>query len=75
MAPITRSSIRRIIKSKTDLKLANDSTDILINLDYMLFVRDLMFEAEKLADKSGSSEILSTHLRMARVNVLKKYRG
>lgn len=33
----------------------------------MLFLREIMVEAEKLADSNASSEILPTHIRKARI--------
>ncbi|KAH3674346.1 hypothetical protein WICMUC_003372 [Wickerhamomyces mucosus] len=75
MAPITRSQIRKVIKSKTQKKLANDSTDLLIGLNFQLFLKDFAKRAEEISDKTGSSEVQPYHFKQAAEETLKRYRG
>ncbi|ODV73484.1 uncharacterized protein CYBJADRAFT_172897 [Cyberlindnera jadinii NRRL Y-1542] len=75
MAPVTRSQVRKILKQRTGRTIAKDGTDVLISLDYNLFLEELVFESSKLAKKEGSREILPSHLLRVKEKVLKKYRG
>lgn len=75
MAPLKRAAVKRYVQETTGMKMANDSADLLVSLDYQLFMKDLMMEAERLSEIDGSHEILATHIRRARDFVLKKYQG
>lgn len=90
MPPLTRAQVRSQLKSRTNTKLAQDGTDLLVSssngnscskltsqitMNYTLFLKELVLEAEKLARKEGSKEILPSHFLRVKEQVLKKYRG
>lgn len=57
------------------MKLRNDSTDLVVYLNYMRFMSALLAESEKLAVENSSSEILPSHLNRAKTDLLKSFRG
>lgn len=69
-----RSKFKKIIKSKTPLLVRNDSTDILIYLNYMHFYEKLIANAKRCAIRDGSSEILSKHLQEAKQITMKEFK-
>lgn len=77
--PINRTTLRKQLRASLALhskKLsANDSTDLLIMLNYKLFLKDIMKEATQLAIKDGSRQIHGWHLEDAGKLVLRKYHG
>jgi hypothetical protein len=38
-------------------------------------MKELVIEAEKYAVEAASSEILPTHIHLARIKIMKKYKG
>ncbi|GMM34979.1 hypothetical protein DASC09_023040 [Saccharomycopsis crataegensis] len=75
--PLARSRFKKIIKSKLQKQksLKNDSTDLLVYLNYMLFLKTLLNEAQALQSKEDSEELTVVHLNNIRSSVLKRFRG
>ncbi|CDK29462.1 unnamed protein product [Kuraishia capsulata CBS 1993] len=72
---LKRSKVKKILRKKTSMKLRNDSTDLIIYLNYMRFMSAVLAESERLAVENSSSEILPSHLDRAKIDLMKVFRG
>ncbi|KAH3674365.1 hypothetical protein WICPIJ_009572 [Wickerhamomyces pijperi] len=54
---------------------SSKAVDLLAMLNFKLFLKELLQEAELLSQKDGSYKVHSWHLKEASVVVLKKYKG
>ncbi|XP_046845715.1 inner kinetochore subunit wip1-like [Xenia sp. Carnegie-2017] len=70
-----RSRLQKIIKSyQKEIKMTKN-VDILIFLNYMMFLRSLAIEANLNCQESGQKHLTGTHVENALPVVLKKFRG
>ncbi|ORY96360.1 hypothetical protein BCR43DRAFT_491567 [Syncephalastrum racemosum] len=71
---VTRKLKNQLEKLYPDKTLATN-TDIMIYLDYQLFMRSLIEEAERIAENENSRRIDESHVEKAANVVLQKFRG
>ncbi|OCK84596.1 hypothetical protein K432DRAFT_344880 [Lepidopterella palustris CBS 459.81] len=69
-----RSTLKRIIKAHSNKALAKN-TDIMIFLDYTLFLQDLLREASIRSKQSGERGISARSIRRVRDMSLRKFKG
>ncbi|ODV94122.1 hypothetical protein PACTADRAFT_4075 [Pachysolen tannophilus NRRL Y-2460] len=70
-----RTKFKKIIRSKTQMNIKNDSSDLLIYLNYLNFYHRLLEKSKESAIRDGSSEILAKHLNDAKLKVFREFRG
>lgn len=79
MAPINSKSslirFKKVIKKKSEKRIKNDSTDLVLYLNYLHFLRLMLNRANHLSIQDNSSEILPSHLQEAKIEFLKRFRG
>lgn len=79
MAPINSKSslirFKKVIKKKSEKRIKNDSTDLVLYLNYLHFLRLMLNRANQLSIQDNSSEILPSHLQEAKIEFLKRFRG
>ncbi|EFW22441.1 hypothetical protein D8B26_000878 [Coccidioides posadasii str. Silveira] len=69
-----RATVKRIVKAHTRKNLSKNA-DILIFLDYMLFMKELMREASITSKKSGEATISAKSIRRVTEGTLRKFKG
>ncbi|KAF2671602.1 hypothetical protein BT63DRAFT_422143 [Microthyrium microscopicum] len=69
-----RATVKRITKAHTNRPLSKN-VDILIFLDYMLFMQDLVREAQIYSRQRGERGISARAVRRVREGSLRKFRG
>ncbi|EGD96280.1 hypothetical protein TESG_03732 [Trichophyton tonsurans CBS 112818] len=69
-----RATVKRIVKSHTRKALTKNA-DILIFLDYMLFMQELMREASIQGRKRGEKGITARSVRRVTEGALRKFKG
>lgn len=70
-----RSSLKRIIRAHSNRPLSKNA-DILIFLDYLLFMQTLIKEASITAKRSGDRGALNARaIRKVRERCLRKFKG
>ncbi|KAF1814454.1 hypothetical protein P152DRAFT_456708 [Eremomyces bilateralis CBS 781.70] len=69
-----RATLKRIIKAHSNRPLSKN-IDVLIYLDYALFLQDLMREAAIRSRQVGEKGISSRSIRKVRENTLRKFKG
>lgn len=69
-----RSTLKRIIKAHSDRSLSKN-VDIMIFLDYTLFLQDLMREASIRSKQTGERGISARSVRRVRDMSLRKFKG
>ncbi|RDI87737.1 hypothetical protein Vi05172_g2556 [Venturia inaequalis] len=77
MAPTNlypRATLKRITKAHSNRPLSKN-VDILIFLNYMLFLQDLMKEGSISAKQSGEKGVSARRIRKVRERCLQKFRG
>ncbi|KAF2085759.1 hypothetical protein K490DRAFT_67355 [Saccharata proteae CBS 121410] len=77
MAPQTlypRTTVKKIIKAHTNRPLSKN-VDILIYLDYMLFMQELVREASIASKQAGEKEISARSVRRVSAKALAKFKG
>ncbi|KAF1990676.1 hypothetical protein K402DRAFT_369497 [Aulographum hederae CBS 113979] len=76
MAPshYPRGTVKKIVKAHSDRPLTKN-VDVLIWLDYTLFLQDLMREATIKARQSGEKGVSARTIRKVRETSLRKFKG
>ncbi|KAL4952853.1 hypothetical protein BDW69DRAFT_166735 [Aspergillus filifer] len=69
-----RATVKRIVKAHANRSLSKNA-DILIFLDYMLFMQELMREASIRSRKSGEKNISPNAVRKVTEKTLRKFKG
>ncbi|KAL1971676.1 hypothetical protein VTN31DRAFT_2297 [Thermomyces dupontii] len=69
-----RGTVKRIVKAHAGRNVSKNA-DVLIFLDYMLFMQELMREASIQARKSGERHISARSVRKVTESTLRKMRG
>ncbi|KAJ5855908.1 transcriptional regulator family: Histone-like TF [Penicillium soppii] len=69
-----RGTVKRIVKAHSNRSVSKNA-DILIFLDYMLFVQELMREASIRSRKSGEKNISANTVRKVTEKTLRKFQG
>ncbi|KAJ5710668.1 hypothetical protein N7488_004824 [Penicillium malachiteum] len=69
-----RGTVKRIVKAHSN-KSVSKNADILIFLDYMLFMQELMREASIRSRKSGEKNISANSIRKVTEKTLRKFKG
>ncbi|KAJ6010573.1 transcriptional regulator family: Histone-like TF [Penicillium sp. IBT 35674x] len=69
-----RGTVKRIVKAHSN-KSVSKNADILIFLDYMLFMQELMREASIRSLKSGEKNISANSIRKVTEKSLRKFQG
>ncbi|KAL2218297.1 hypothetical protein M432DRAFT_427426 [Thermoascus aurantiacus ATCC 26904] len=69
-----RTTVKRIVKAHSNRSLSKNA-DILIFLDYMLFMQELMREASIESRKAGEKSISAKSVRKVTEGTLRKFRG
>ncbi|KAE8146139.1 hypothetical protein BDV25DRAFT_163076 [Aspergillus avenaceus] len=69
-----RGTVKRIVKAHSNRNVSKNA-DILIFLDYMLFMQELMREATISARKTGEKGISQGSVRKVTERTLRKFRG
>ncbi|KKK24265.1 hypothetical protein ARAM_004409 [Aspergillus rambellii] len=69
-----RATVKRIVKAHANRSLSKNA-DILIFLDYMLFMQELMREASIRSRKSGEKNISPNSVRKVTEKTLRKFQG
>ncbi len=70
-----KSKVKGIVKQNTQRLNIQKNVDILLFLDYMLFLKRLAQAAELKADEKKDTKITSEHVKDVRKEVLKQCRG
>nr|XP_054772598.1 centromere protein W-like [Lytechinus pictus] len=70
-----RSKIRAIIKQTCPNARLGKNTDLLIFLDYMLFLRKLAIRANTEAQENRENALSPLHIQNVSKEVLKEFRG
>ncbi|KAJ5911111.1 transcriptional regulator family: Histone-like TF [Penicillium subrubescens] len=69
-----RGTVKRIVKAHSNRSVSKNA-DILIFLDYMLFMQELMREASIRSRKSGEKNISANSVRKVTEKTLRKFQG
>jgi len=69
-----RATIKRIIKAHSKRNLSKN-VDILIFLDYTLFLQELIREASIAAKRNGEKGISAKRVRKVTEDCLRRYKG
>ncbi|CBF80942.1 uncharacterized protein ANIA_10643 [Aspergillus nidulans FGSC A4] len=69
-----RATVKRIVKAHANRSLSKNA-DILIFLDYMLFMQELMREASIRSHKAGEKSISPNSVRKVTEKTLRKFKG
>ncbi|TKA52774.1 hypothetical protein B0A49_07993 [Cryomyces minteri] len=69
-----RSTVKRIIKAHSDRKLSKN-VDVMIFLDYTLFLQDLIREASIRSKQAGERGVSARTIRKATETSLRKFKG
>ncbi|KAF2146120.1 uncharacterized protein K452DRAFT_263700 [Aplosporella prunicola CBS 121167] len=69
-----RATVKRIVKAHSNRPLSKN-VDIMIFLDYMLFMDDLMRESSIKSKQAGERGISARSIRKVREKSLRKFKG
>ncbi|PGH15486.1 hypothetical protein AJ80_05503 [Polytolypa hystricis UAMH7299] len=69
-----RATVKRIVKAHSRRSISKNA-DILVFLDYMLFLQELMREASISSKKSGEKGISGKSVRKVTETTLRKFKG
>ncbi|KAI9785504.1 MAG: hypothetical protein M1839_009245 [Geoglossum umbratile] len=69
-----RATIKKIVKAHSKRALSKNA-DVLIFLDYVLFLRDLMREASIHAKQAGERGISARNIRKVTEGSLRRFKG
>ncbi|KAL1985529.1 hypothetical protein VTN96DRAFT_7749 [Rasamsonia emersonii] len=69
-----RATVKRIVKAHSGRNVSKNA-DVLIFLDYMLFMQELMREASIRSRKSGEKGISARSIRKVTETTLRKMKG
>ncbi|KAB8228727.1 hypothetical protein BDV23DRAFT_166836 [Aspergillus alliaceus] len=69
-----RGTVKRIIKAQSNRNVSKNA-DILIFLDYMLFMQELMREASIRSRKAGEKSVSPNSIRKVTERTLRKFKG
>ncbi|GAD94498.1 transcriptional regulator family: Histone-like TF [Paecilomyces variotii] len=69
-----RATVKRIVKAHSNRSLSKNA-DILIFLDYMLFMQELMREASIRSRRAGEKGISAKSVRKVTEMTLRKFKG
>ncbi|ORY15464.1 hypothetical protein BCR34DRAFT_558858 [Clohesyomyces aquaticus] len=78
MAPTSlypRNTVKKIVKAHADDRPLSKNVDILIFLNYELFLMELVKEASIASKQSGERGITARSVRKVRENCLRKFKG
>ncbi|ODV61934.1 uncharacterized protein ASCRUDRAFT_75188 [Ascoidea rubescens DSM 1968] len=87
MAPfkkIKRSSFRKALRARAafiseahddKIRFKNDSADLVIYLNYVLFINSIVNEIKLLKEKDNSNDLNLVHLNNIKEKMLKKFKG
>ncbi|XP_072170630.1 centromere protein W-like [Diadema setosum] len=70
-----RSKIRAVIKNRHSQLRLGKNTDILIFLNYMMFLRRLAIKANLAAQENRENAVTPIHIQRVAKEVLKEFRG
>ncbi|KAF8246640.1 hypothetical protein K440DRAFT_630799 [Wilcoxina mikolae CBS 423.85] len=73
-SPYPRTVLKRTIKAHTSLNVSKN-VDILLYLDYVLFMQELMREASIKARQRGSASISPGDVKKVAETTLAKFKG
>ncbi|KAJ1955509.1 hypothetical protein IWQ62_005512 [Dispira parvispora] len=71
----SRSLLRKIIKTHEPQHRLSSNVDVMVYLDYLLFLSELSKEAQIVARGEGQSEVSSRHLQRAADLTLRRFKG
>ncbi|KAA8647492.1 uncharacterized protein ATNIH1004_006185 [Aspergillus tanneri] len=69
-----RGTVKRIVKAHSNRSVSKN-TDILVFLDYMLFMQELMRESSIRSRKAGEKHISPNSVRKVTEKTLRKFKG
>ncbi|KAB8256394.1 hypothetical protein BDV32DRAFT_129156 [Aspergillus pseudonomiae] len=69
-----RGTVKRIVKAQSNRNLSKNA-DILIFLDYMLFMQELVREASIRSRKAGDKNIGPNSIQKVTERTLRKFKG
>ncbi|KAK9472226.1 uncharacterized protein V1510DRAFT_417676 [Dipodascopsis tothii] len=69
-----RATLKKIVKGHQTCKLSKNA-DILIYLDYILFINELVKTANLEAHEAGDKVVRARHLQRVAETTLQKFRG
>ncbi|KAH8704235.1 hypothetical protein BGW36DRAFT_370933 [Talaromyces proteolyticus] len=69
-----RATVKRIVKAHAGRNISKN-TDVLVFLDYILFMQELMREASIRARRSGEKSISARSIRKVTESTLRRMRG
>ncbi|KAK9364037.1 hypothetical protein V1504DRAFT_443399 [Lipomyces starkeyi] len=70
-----RSSLRRIVKKNSKNTNISKRADVLVYLDYILFIEELLKESSIEARQAGNKVLRQRHVERAAEITLRKFRG
>ncbi|KAK9386493.1 hypothetical protein V1515DRAFT_604796 [Lipomyces mesembrius] len=70
-----RASLRRIVKRNSKNTNISKRADVLVYLDYILFIEELLREASIEARQAGDKVLRQRHIERAAEITLRKFRG
>ncbi|KAK9486760.1 hypothetical protein V1527DRAFT_437946 [Lipomyces starkeyi] len=70
-----RSSLRRIVKKNSKNTNISKRADVLVYLDYILFIEELLKESSIEARQVGDKVLRQRHIERAAEITLRKFRG
>ncbi|KAK9347451.1 hypothetical protein V1522DRAFT_402105 [Lipomyces starkeyi] len=70
-----RSSLRRIVKKNSKNTNISKRADVLVYLDYILFIEELLKESSIEARQAGDKVLRQRHVERAAEITLRKFRG
>ncbi|KZF20627.1 hypothetical protein L228DRAFT_284583 [Xylona heveae TC161] len=72
--PYPRTTVKKIVKAHSNKSLSKN-VDILIYLDYILFMQHLMREASISAKQAGEKNISARSIHKVTEDALRKFKG
>ncbi|XP_072045679.1 centromere protein W-like [Amphiura filiformis] len=70
-----RSKLKSIVKKRQSKARLKQTADLLMFLDYMLFLRKLAMEANVIAQRDKEKVLTAAHINLVMKDVLKEFRG
>ncbi|KAK8160405.1 hypothetical protein IWX90DRAFT_437524 [Phyllosticta citrichinensis] len=72
--PYPRATVKRIVKAHSNRPLSKNA-DVMVFLDYVLFLEELVREASTASKAAGERQISAAAVRKVREKTLNKYKG
>lgn len=70
-----RTRFKKVLRSKTNYRLKNDESDLLVYVVYLDYLSKLIKRSQEKQEEIGSSELSTIHMDQVNNILMKEYRG